>query len=278
MPAYLTHRMAGEKVLEVVDVPHGGAFYLGCQGPDMLFFHNYQPWRRNKTLFALGVSMHGGDTRKLLDHLVGYVLSYTGPDRDELVAYAAGFITHYAVDKNAHPIVYRKTGDDDARHQAFEYMWDSYTASLHWGMEPSRYNIESEIMYDPIGPGICAWYCRAAEELYGLHISPEAVRQAQRQFAHAKQALGRVGPVRRFYLGLIGKVAGFDTTSLLYPVERDFSLFNAAEYERMEASVDAGVAQAREMLPIALRAMAAAEPLPPWFGDLNFAGEPVERK
>ena len=265
-------------MLEAVEVPNRGAFYLGCQGPDMLFFHNYQPWRRDKTLFALGVSMHGGDARKLLSHLIGYVRAYAGPDREELVSYAAGFLTHYAIDKNAHPIVYRKTGDDDARHQAFEYMWDSHTSVEHWGMEPSRYNIEDEIMYDEIGPGIRAWYSIAADELYGLHISPAAVRQAQRQFAHAKQALGRVGPVRRFYLGLIGKVAGFDTTSLLYPIKRDFSLFSAAEYESMKASVDAGVGQAREMLPIALRAMAAAEPLPPWFGDLDFAGEPAGRK
>jgi hypothetical protein len=273
MPAYLTHRMAGEMVLEAVGVPDRRAFYLGCQGPDMLFFHNYQPWRRDKTLFALGVSMHAGRTRALLEHLIGFARDYAGADRDELVSYAAGFLTHYAVDKNAHPFVYRKTGEDDARHQALEYMWDSYTAVEHWGIEPSRYDIGPEIMYDVLGDGVCGWYSRAADELYGLHIGPQTVRQAQRQFAHAKQALGHVGPVRRFYLDLIGKVAGFDATSLLYPLKRDDSLFSAADYAGMKAAVDEGVRQAKEMLPAALRAMdGGLSPLPAWFGDLDFAG------
>ena len=129
MPAYLTHRMAGERVLETVIVPHKAAFYLGCQGPDMLFFHNYQPWRRDKTMFALGVSMHNGDTRALLEHLIGFARGYAGADRDELVSYAAGFLTHYAIDKKAHLFVDEKTGEDDAYHQAIEL----YVGQLHGG-------------------------------------------------------------------------------------------------------------------------------------------------
>jgi len=279
MPAYLTHRMAGEKVLGTIDVPHKAAFYLGCQGPDMLFFHNYQPWRRDKTMFALGVSMHSRDTRALLEHLIRFAKRYEGVDRDELVSYAIGFLTHYAVDKNAHPIVYRISGDDDALHQAIEYMWDSYTAVEYWGIEPSEYEIYSEIMYKELGWGICKWYSQAADELYGLNIYPEMVRQAQKQFAHAKQALGRVGPLRRFYLGLIGKAVGFDTTSLLYPIKRDFSLFSAIEYENMKAAVEEGVRQAREMAPAARRAMDGDDtPLPLWFGDMNFEGALIEQQ
>ncbi len=276
MPAYLTHRMAGERVLETVSVPHKPAFYLGCQGPDMLFFHNYQPWRRDKTMFALGVSMHNGNTRRLLEHLIGFAREYAGEDRDELVSYAAGLLAHYAVDKNAHPFVYGKTGEDDAHHQAIEYMWDSYTAVERWHIEPQRYNIKPEIMYAEIGSGICAWYTKAADELYGLHICPDDMRQAQRQFGYAKQALGRIGPIRRFYLALIGKVAKFDTTSLLYPSKRDESLFSMAEYEDMKAMVDEGVRQAQQMLPVALAAMNGdMSPLPGWFGDTDFAGKPV---
>ena len=279
MPAYLTHKEAGDRVLEAVSVPHKAAFLLGCQGPDMLFFHNYQPWRRDKTMFALGVSMHNGDTRALLKHLIGFVRGYEGVDRDELASYAAGFLTHYAVDKNTHPFVYGKTGEDDAWHQALEYMWDSYTAIECWGIEPSKYSIGPEVMYGEIGPGICEWYCRVADELYGYHVMPKMVRKAQKQFAFAKQTLASIGPVRRRYLALIGRVAGFDTTSLLYPVKRDESLFSMAEYADMKAMVDEGVRQARQMLPAALAAMNGdAAELPAWFGDTDFAGKPAVRQ
>ncbi len=265
-------------MLDAVSVPHRAAFLLGCQGPDMLFFHNYQPWMRDKTMFALGVAMHNGDTRALLEHLIGFVRGYEGADRNELVSYAAGFLTHYAVDKNAHPFVYGRTGEDDARHQAIEYMWDSYTAMECWGIEPEKYAIYPEIMYGGIGPGICEWYTRAANELYGLHITPGMVSKAQKQFAFAKQTLGSLGPLRRRYLALIGRIARFDTTSLLYPVKRDESLFSMADYAGMKAMVDEGVRQAQQMIPVALAAMEGdSEELPTWFGDTDFAGEPVDQ-
>lgn len=265
-------------MLDAVSVPHRAAFLLGCQGPDMLFFHNYQPWMRDKTMFALGVAMHNGDTRALLEHLIGFVRGYEGADRNELVSYAAGFLTHYAVDKNAHPFVYGRTGEDDARHQAIEYMWDSYTAMECWGIEPEKYAIYPEIMYGGIGPGICEWYTRAANELYSLHITPGMVSKAQKQFAFAKQTLGSLGPLRRRYLALIGRIARFDTTSLLYPVKRDESLFSMADYAGMKAMVDEGVRQAQQMIPVALAAMEGdSEELPTWFGDTDFAGEPVDQ-
>ncbi len=263
-------------MLKAVSVPHRAAFLLGCQGPDMLFFHNYQPWRRDKTMFALGVSMHNGHTRALLEHLIGFARGYKGADCDELVSYAAGFLTHYAIDKNAHPFVYGKTGEDDARHQAIEYMWDSYTAIERWDIEPEKYAIYPEVMYGEIGFGICEWYTKAANELYGLHITPNMVRKAQKQFAFAKQTLGSLGLLRRRYLALIGRIARFDTTSLLYPIRRDESLFSMAEYAGMKGMVDEGVRQVQQMLPVALAAMdTGSQELPAWFGDMDFLGEPT---
>ena len=156
-------------------------------------------------------------------------------------------------------------------------MWDSYTAVERWGVEPAKYDIRGEVMYAEIGPGICEWYCRVADELYGLYIVPDTIRKAQRQFGYAKQALAGIGPIRRFYLEVIGRVAKFDTTSLLYPLKRDESLFSAEEYQRMKALVDEGVGQAQAMLPVALGAMNGdTTPLPAWFGDTDFAGKPAE--
>ena len=84
--------------------------------------------------------------------------------------------------------------------------------------------------------------------------------------------------MRRRYLALIGRIARFDTTSLLYPVKRDESLFSMADYAGMKAMVDEGVRQAQQMIPVALAAMEGdSEELPTWFGDTDFAGEPVDQ-
>jgi len=47
----------------------------------------------------------------------------------------------------------------------------------------------------------------------------------------------------------------------------------------MKKMISAGVAQAQEMIPVALRSMNGdAGPLPTWFGDIDFSGVPTEKR
>ena len=169
MPAYLTHRISGDMVLDKLDkdaIKHKKAFYLGCQGPDILFFRNYQPWKSARVSLLLGISMHHKKVREFFEHALEYVREYIGDDLQELKAYIAGMITHYSIDKNAHPFVYDKAGKDSARHNMIEFMWDSMIAKDTWDIEADHYNFSDEINYAPLGDGICEWYCDVAKKVY----------------------------------------------------------------------------------------------------------------
>lgn len=277
MPAYLTHRIASEMVeerLSSIDIKNEKAFYLGGQGPDILFFRNYQPWRNARVSLGLGIEMHHTKVRELFEHALEYVKNYKGEDKDELVSYMSGMIVHYAIDKNAHPFVYEKAGDDSALHNRIEFMWDFILTEETWGTRADEYDFKSEIRYAKLGMGICEWYCDAAEKLYDTKITPKIVREAQRHYASAKQSLNNLHLPGKIALWFAGNFLKFDTHSLQYPKEIDYTLFSKEEYEDMKALIEKGVSEAAEMIRFAFKYFESDKPLelPEWFGDKDFSG------
>ncbi len=276
MPAYLTHRAAGERVLGQLGngvVPHNMAYFLGCQGPDILFFRNYQPWLSSKDSLSLAIAMHSENVRSEMANALEFVREYEGKDKDELVSYIAGFITHYAVDKNAHPFVYGKAGKDTNAHHGIEFMWDSYTAKEQWGIDPQYFDAPAEILYDDVGVGICAWYKTVANDVYSKVISLDVVRQAQRHFAKAKKALADINLAGKVLIHIVSATTGFDARRMLYPEKRDETWFTKEEYGQMQEMIAKGVNESCDMIHFALEYMGGQpKDLPIWFGDKNFAG------
>lgn len=277
MPAYLTHRIAAEMVEEKL-VPikpaHQKAFYLGSQGPDLLFFRNYQPWRSSKVSLNLGIAMHHKNVREMFKHGFEFVRNYKGKDRAELVSYMAGMVVHYAIDKNAHPFVYKKAGTDGALHNRLEFMWDSVITDETWGTRADEYNFKPEIDYGEICDGIREWYCDVAKELFDTNIRPRIIREAQRHYANAKQSLNNVKLPGKIVLWFASNVLKFDTRSLVYAGEIEYSLFSKEEYEHMNSLIKKGVREAVDMVKFALDYFESEEPkeLPEWFGDVDFSG------
>ncbi len=279
MPAYLTHRAAGERVLDRLGsgvVPHKMAYFLGCQGPDILFFRNYLPWLSSKNSLSLAIAMHSENVRDEMTNALEFARQYDGSDKDELISYIAGFITHYAIDKNAHPFVYGKAGKDTNAHHGIEFMWDSYSAKEQWGIDPQNFDAPAEIMYDDVGEGICAWYKNVANDVYQKVISLDVVREAQRHFAKAKKALSDINLAGKVLIHLVSVTTGFDARRMLYPERRDESWFTKEEYKKMQEMVSKGVAESCDMIQFALD-FVCGQPteMPSWFGDKDFAGSIV---
>jgi hypothetical protein len=277
MPAYLTHRAAGERVFENLKkavIPKKEAFFLGCQGPDILFFRNYQPWKNSKDSLPLGLAMHGQKTKELLAHAMGFLRGYDKQDKDDVASYMAGFLTHYAIDKNAHPFVYGKAGHDSNIHHATESMWDSFTAKEQWGIEPQEFDVYSDVMSGGIADGVEDWYSAAAMDVYGSGLKPGAISQAQVHLAKARRALANIRLPHKALMKLIQVLSGYDLRAMLYPNERNDSLFSCEEYKRMQDMIAKGVEEAAGMIKFMMEYInGALADLPALLGEKNFAGE-----
>ncbi|MDX1359371.1 MAG: hypothetical protein R3232_11115 [Clostridia bacterium] len=72
MPAYLTHRIIGERVLKRLGKDTGlnnRAYFLGCQGPDILYYN----WLSPRCGLSLGLEMHSKRTGELLNHALDFI-------------------------------------------------------------------------------------------------------------------------------------------------------------------------------------------------------------
>ena len=82
------------------------ALNFGTQGPDFLFSHRV--WRiawGGKTLMGLGSELHHCDIVKMFALMKEY-LENEPCDKDIVKSYIYGYICHYALDRNAHPLIY----------------------------------------------------------------------------------------------------------------------------------------------------------------------------
>lgn len=278
MPAYLTHRVAGERVLDRLParVPYEKAFFLGCQGPDLLFFRDFQPWRAPMKSRRIGLRMHHERVREMFKTALDFARYYNEEDREELIAYITGFITHYAIDKNTHPFVYRKAGENTGVHNRIEFMWDSFAAKEQWDIEPEQFDIYSEIMYGKVGEGIRSWYSALVREVYGRRMNGKAITKAQRHFAKIKARLADINLLGRVLIRVIRLISGFDASAMMYPKRRSEEWFSREEYRSMQDMLQKGIDEACDMIRFAIAYISGEEhALPEWFGDTDFTGSEI---
>lgn len=112
MPAFSTHYIFAKSIEDKVMSKDTAlnfsksAFYHGTQGPDFLFSHRV--WRMawgGKTLKELGSDLHHCNPSKMFALMKEY-LENEPCDRDIIKSYIYGFLCHYALDRNAHPLIY----------------------------------------------------------------------------------------------------------------------------------------------------------------------------
>ena len=118
MPSIFAHSLCGEKALLTCDADRlrriinrqKWAFIFGCQGPDFLFFYHAFPTYDQKEagqVHRLGTQVH----EQKVNEAVSCLLQWIRKDpHDILVAYVAGWLSHHALDAEAHPYVYWRTG------------------------------------------------------------------------------------------------------------------------------------------------------------------------
>lgn len=111
MPAKVTHWLLGQKVLgqlkESADIPDfdGDSFLVGCQGPDVLFFHRVLPWMFGRDYRWYGHEFHDRAPSGLFDSMRRTLASCKEEERRYVLGYCLGICCHYAYDTETHPYV-----------------------------------------------------------------------------------------------------------------------------------------------------------------------------
>jgi len=125
MPAVVCHWIFGKRLEDFAGKLNGEkyfdveSFLLGCQGPDILFYHRLVSFSRKRSLARFGSPVHRYSPSQLFFSLKKTLAKYE-PDGDKYIhalSYALGMCCHYAYDACAHPYIcqleeYMKQADE----------------------------------------------------------------------------------------------------------------------------------------------------------------------
>lgn len=112
MPALITHHLFGEESIDrlpagiVTSDEERCAFLLGNQGPDPFFFRVRTPYMRD--CMQLARVMHRSRMSKQFACLRNGVSHLQKHDAQLGRAFTLGLLSHYVLDRNAHPFVYEQ--------------------------------------------------------------------------------------------------------------------------------------------------------------------------
>jgi len=110
MPAVVCHWLLGKRVMETAKKLAGEenfcekSFFLGCQGPDILFYHRLAALSRKRSLMKYGSKVHC-DHPSALFASIKKTLNESGELCKNVLSYALGLCCHYAYDTCAHPFI-----------------------------------------------------------------------------------------------------------------------------------------------------------------------------
>ncbi len=106
MPAIFTHIQFGKEVAKELSDPlrslinaHSESFYLGTQGPDILFYHKPLKSKKRNPTRKKGWDLHA---QAPLDFFQNAKALATTPSER---AYVLGFLCHYSLDSFCHPYI-----------------------------------------------------------------------------------------------------------------------------------------------------------------------------
>ena len=120
MPAIYTHVRFGEEVLKVLPTPlaalaekHKECFYLGTQGPDLLFYHKPFKSKAKNPARKKGWDLHAvapevfflRGAKCLLDDKNNFDEAGNFTPESAEAAYLLGFLCHFTLDFTAHPYI-----------------------------------------------------------------------------------------------------------------------------------------------------------------------------
>lgn len=161
MPANYAHYFYGELIKEklkdskeIYPLIHNNLneFEIGLHGPDVLFYCN--PFKKN------AINTYGNDLhdKKALDFFINAKETYLNSTHtDAELAFLFGFLCHYVLDMNCHPLVEKYIDIEKASHYEIESSLDRHILKLN-NKNPLKENLTKHFIYKEQTAKILAKY------------------------------------------------------------------------------------------------------------------------
>lgn len=188
MPDTITHYLFGlDATKNITQLPlykiikeHRNLFFIGCQGPDPMYYH--APMKQSNFSYVAS-RMHTEHTGYFLTSALCLAKKYREiPDYyNPALAYVCGMICHYALDLTTHPYIFYLSGlyisDDEATkkykgmHKKVELAIDTLLLNEQFGLKAHQFKVHKHILRDVELPdSILSLY---EELLFSIYAIPD---------------------------------------------------------------------------------------------------------
>ena len=201
MPSTYAHRRFGANVLDHLPAPlqekleaHRELYDIGLHGPDLLFY--YKALQSNP-VNRLGNAMHEQPGTVFFERARGVVNK--AKNRDAALAYALGFVCHFALDSTCHPFVEQFTRESGVTHCEIETEFDNMLLRRD-GYDPLTFFTASHIQPSRIWANVVAPFYEG--------VTVNEVYQAMTGMVFVHKMLLASNPVKRWVVLTGMKVLG----------------------------------------------------------------------
>ena len=116
MPGFFTHYIAGQKVYEnlpasareIID-KRKSVFDLGLQGPDFFAYYG-TPLKSDASIHRMSMMLHERSVDEWMSLIYRYIAKQEDADKEIIVPYFYGYLTHYAIDCAVNPYILYRSG------------------------------------------------------------------------------------------------------------------------------------------------------------------------
>lgn len=201
MPSTYAHRRFGANVLAMLPAElaqtigqHRQLFDVGLHGPDLLFYYHAL---KSNPVSTLGNAMHDKPGRVFFERARGVVRQ--AEDRQAALAYALGFVCHFALDSTCHPYVERYTRERGVTHCEIETEFDNALMRKD-GLDPLKFFTAGHICPTEVNARVITPFYEG--------ISEQQTLEALKGMVSVHRLLQASNPVKRWVVLTGMKVVG----------------------------------------------------------------------
>ncbi len=220
LPDFTTHHLFGEEVytkltpeLQTLISKYPNVYHFGCQGPDLLFYHNVL---KGKSFIShVGGMIHFDKNQEFLSAMSNYIAKKKGTfEYDLLSAYYFGFLCHFQCDAYCHPYIYyheqriwkkNQHISPNAIHAYIEadidtaYMQYSKGLSIHEFSVSKQYHLSNKEKLS-----IANMYSFLVREVYDFYVNPKDIMTCFKSIVQYSQWFYSRNPIF-YHLAILGE-------------------------------------------------------------------------
>jgi len=293
MPDFWTHLIAGEEIVAGIEDKkikslldqNYQLFNYSCQGADFFFYNDLWPWQKAKRGPKKGQEVHSLSGKKLFNEILknykkeGLYAQSQLPDSyfwQHNLIYLLGFISHYALDRECHPLII-KNGGSGEKHKLIEASIDIFIMEQKWDQHPAAvnplpyYQLQEEHLET-----LFYFYQLIFSSIFDKKLEAELIQQSYQDLRKYHKLFFTKDKKKYYLFKFMNLILPQDLSQYSYALNEKEDVWPAENYIHFEKCFNKGIKAAQKLIEQTLNYLEGEVSLTELlilFSEKNFLGE-----